>query len=161
MQKKLTNIFRVSPENIFNYKQNHPELVIKDLKEFNIPESIQSIVRQSMLCRGINKWLKVRRDLIAYKKQIKHIIKDYQKSIPLLKKLMSMYYCNIKDVANKNISIGNYYYYRDLERQYLIDKEVLKVYEKRQKTDTNLLEKLYGDFPIYRALPLLMMLYMA
>ena len=70
----------VSPRTIWNFKQNNPELVIEDVKEYlELNEEQCEMLRTIMLARGINKWLKVRRDLIAYKKQIKHEIKEIEK----------------------------------------------------------------------------------
>lgn len=129
MQGKLTDIFKATSDNIWNYKQNHPELVIKDLKTLNISENIQSIVRQSMLCRGINKWLKVRRDLIAYKKQIKHKIKKLQEIVPKQKIEMSKNYCNIWNVLKEENSVEDFYKYLNLQNSYVINKELLKVYQ--------------------------------
>ena len=74
--------YELTPKNIWNFRQNNPELVIKDAKEFLDLDNEQCrVLRQIMLARGINKWLKVRRDIIAYKKIIKHQIKDTQKSL--------------------------------------------------------------------------------
>ena len=129
MQGKLTNIFKASPENIWNYKQNHPELVIKDMEKYHISQDIQLIVRQSMLCRGINKWLKVRRDLIAYKKQIKHKVKNLQKKVSAYKLLMQEYFCTLQNVIDKKISVDQYYYYENMKKEYIICKELLKVYQ--------------------------------
>jgi len=48
---------------INNFRQNHPELVVRDLKQYVEP----SITRQILKYRGINKWLRVRRLLISLK----------------------------------------------------------------------------------------------
>ena len=69
-----------TPENIWNFRQNHPELVVRDLAEkLNLDEYQQQIVRDSLMARGVNKWLKVRRDLIAYKKLLKHEVARIEK----------------------------------------------------------------------------------
>ncbi|MEK6878430.1 MAG: hypothetical protein AABY22_02420, partial [Nanoarchaeota archaeon] len=61
---------------------NHPELVIRDLREYlGLDEEKLEFVRKVMLARGINKWLKVRRDLIAYKKSLRNTIKETQKEL--------------------------------------------------------------------------------
>lgn len=66
----------VSLKTIWNFRQNHPELVVRDLKEhLQLDEEQCDLVRKVLLARGINKWLKVRRDLIAFKKQLKHRLK--------------------------------------------------------------------------------------
>ena len=79
------DIFAITPNNIWSYKQNHPELVINDLQIRGVSGEIIELVRISMLARGINKWLKVRRDLIAYKKIKKHQIKDKFQDIMRIK----------------------------------------------------------------------------
>ncbi len=119
------NILDVTPENIWNYKQNHPELVIKDLKEFGFTNEACDIVRISMLAKGINKWLKVRRDIIAYKKLMRHEIKQLQEAIPLLKEEMSEKWVNF-DKATKQ-QITDYFKARE---KYIIAKESLKIKEK-------------------------------
>ena len=71
-----TDYPEASRRTIWNFRQNHPELVIRDLREYlGLSEEDLDFVRTVLLARGINKWLKVRRDLIAYKKQLRHDIK--------------------------------------------------------------------------------------
>jgi hypothetical protein len=48
---------------IDNYRNNHPELVVRDLREYVDPQ----LVRQVLKFRGVNKWLRVRRLLINLK----------------------------------------------------------------------------------------------
>jgi hypothetical protein len=77
----------LSPKTIWNFRQNHPELVIRDLRDYlGLNEEQLEFVRRVMLARGVNKWLKVRRDLIAYKKIIKHQIKQVEKERAALDK---------------------------------------------------------------------------
>jgi hypothetical protein len=79
----------VSPRTIWNFQQNNPELVIKDAKEYlGLNEEQCELLRTIMLARGVNKWLKVRRDLIAYKKQLKHELKNVGKQANELKQYM-------------------------------------------------------------------------
>lgn len=71
--------FRITRKNIWNFRQNHPELVVRDLREkLGLNEEQCQVVRDSLLARGVNKWLKVRRDLIAYKKLLKHEIAELE-----------------------------------------------------------------------------------
>ena len=66
----------LTPRTIWNFRQNHPELVVRDLRDYlGLDEAACAFVRRVLLARGVNKWLKVRRDLIAYKKQLKHELK--------------------------------------------------------------------------------------
>lgn len=63
-------------KNIWNFRQNMPELIVRDLEKYlrlNIDQ--KEVVRQILLARGVNKWFKVRRDLIAYKKKVRKAIK--------------------------------------------------------------------------------------
>ena len=130
MQGKLTNIFKATPENIWNYRQNHPDLVIKDLDELHIPHSIQFAVRKSMLVRGINKWLKVRRDLIAYKKGIKHQIKELIVKIPKLKEELHNNYVSIQQLEKGEKSLDEFLKYENISKNYLIAKDRLKLLQK-------------------------------
>lgn len=63
----------IDPVNIWECQQNHPELVVKDLKEeFGLTESQCDFVRYTLMKRGINKWLLNRRMFIDLKHQMKH-----------------------------------------------------------------------------------------
>ena len=117
----MNNIFRITPENIWNFKQNHPELVIKDLKELGFSHDIIETVRHSMLARGINKWLKVRRDLISYKKTLHHEIKELNDLVPYLKQEMTK-----KWVDFNNATPHQVHEYHKAREKYLINKELLK-----------------------------------
>lgn len=123
------SIWDAKPSNIWCYRQNHPEYVIDDIrKHFPIPflsAYVQRLVRRSMLCRGINKWLKVRRDLIAYKKQIKHEIVSLESSIPSLKQAMSELYVDFDNASIRQVID----YYRARE-EYRIAKALLKYKQK-------------------------------
>ena len=61
-------------EDINNFRQNHPELVVRDLEEFAPP----NIVRHILKFRGINKWLRVRRLLIQLKSRWREQINELQ-----------------------------------------------------------------------------------
>ena len=124
---KGTNIFTANPRNIWNFRQNHPELVIRDCKEHGLTNDQLRIVRQSMLVRGINKWLKVRRDLIAHKKQIKHEIKALNAIIPNLKDEMTNLFCTRRQVAEGNKSVYDLEMYYRKCIAYHSAKEKLKV----------------------------------
>jgi len=144
--KQQLNIWSAKPENIWNYRQNHPELVIKDIQNSNtlktISETLENegiiqkgflmntiidLVRQSMLCRGINKWLKVRRDLIAYKIGIKHEVKELMNEVIILKKQLTDSFVEID--FTKDISVEDflkYDQYKNNQTNYLKAKELLK-----------------------------------
>lgn len=125
--------WEASPENIWNYRQNHPKLVLRDLenewetiKERGLPHLI-AVARQSMLVRGINKWLKVRRDLIAYKKQIKHRVKEADAEFASLKSTMNERYCTVDDVASGEKTVVDYHAYLGILTAYCAVRERRKV----------------------------------
>jgi len=55
-----------TPENIWNFEQNKPSLIVKDITE-KYPEVDPDFIYEVLLKRGIFKWLAVRRDLIKLK----------------------------------------------------------------------------------------------
>ena len=123
-EKSELHFLDATKDNIWNYRQNHPELVINDMRSLGYGESIIKAVRSSMLARGINKWLKVRRDLIAYKKLIKHQIRQHAQEIPKLKKEMTDKWVDFSNATP--IQIHEYHKARE---RYLISKELLKYKE--------------------------------
>ena len=65
----------LSPETINNFRQNSPELVIEDARRMlGLTAQQGETLRDILLARGINKWLKARRDLIALKCELKGAI---------------------------------------------------------------------------------------
>jgi hypothetical protein len=70
----------VNQQNIWNFRQNNPELIIADARLYlGLNKEQCDLLRTILLARGVNKWLKARRDLIAYKKMVKHQICEVQK----------------------------------------------------------------------------------
>ena len=58
----------VSKENIWNYKQNKPSYIARDLKEFfGVP--IKATLKV-LMSRGVFKWFAVRRELISFKEEL-------------------------------------------------------------------------------------------
>ena len=84
MNKELS-FLNASKSNIWQYEQNNPNLVIADIKSV-YPDIDETVVERSLMARGVNKWLKVRRDLIAHKKKLKNRIKQILLKIPEQKK---------------------------------------------------------------------------
>lgn len=81
MNRTINDYPEVSRRTIWNFRQNSPELVVRDLRDYlGLNEEQCQFVRTVLLARGINKWLKVRRDIIAYKKQIRNEIKDTEQA---------------------------------------------------------------------------------
>ncbi len=106
MKNKLDPITNYpNPKNIWNFRQNHPELIVEDIgrsidnafggdfftKEqfMKIRNTFTNSTRAFLLARGVNKWFAVRRDLIAYKKQKKHEIKAKLNEIVVIKEARS------------------------------------------------------------------------
>lgn len=129
---KTLSIWKATPRNIWGYRQNHPELVINDIKRyFPVPfigNYVCRLVRQSLLCRGVNKWLVNRRSFIAYKKQVKHEVKKLQTLVPDLKVAIQESYVAFSEVcANPTPEMLNKYRNYQLKlSKYLINKELLK-----------------------------------
>ena len=70
----------LSPETINNFRQNSPELVIRDAKEMlGLDDDQCNVLKNILLARGINKWLKARLDIIKLKNDIKDEIVELQK----------------------------------------------------------------------------------
>lgn len=99
----------LAPETINNFRQNSPELVIRDAKRMlGLNDKQCEILRQILLARGINKWLKARRDIIAFKHEIKEEIKElqfrYEKWNPVHKatlKLMNKYRQRLRKICHQ------------------------------------------------------------
>lgn len=133
MSREKNNIFEATSENIWNYQQNNPNLVLADIRNFidniwqfrnnkeTLKDAIVNTVKQSMLCRGINKWLKNRRDIIAYKKVIKNQIKELQKQIPVLKQKSTETFADFKTTTPYQI-----FEHMQERTKYLLAKEKLK-----------------------------------
>lgn len=63
----------LNPKNIWEWKQNKPTLIAKDLTKYGVPKNV---TYQVLLQRGVFKWLAVRRDLIKAKDMWKAEITD-------------------------------------------------------------------------------------
>ena len=70
-------------KDINNFRQNHPELIVEDLRGF----VKESLVREVLKYRGINKWLRVRRLLIQLKSRWKDEIKVLEEEKKVAKQL--------------------------------------------------------------------------
>lgn len=57
---------RCTPKTIWNFAQNKPSLIVRDITE-RYPEIPPDFIYEVLLRRGVFKWLSVRRDLIKYK----------------------------------------------------------------------------------------------
>jgi hypothetical protein len=114
-----------TPENIWAAKQNHPELIVRDLCA-EYPYVDPDTVRQSLMARGVNKWLKVRRDLIAYKKQLRNRIGVLEReTIPALKKKCTELYCREKDIKEGTKTFTDFILYQRAQTE-LIKVKFLK-----------------------------------
>ena len=59
----------VRPDNIWQYAQNKPSLICRDLEDLaDVPQEVTAKV---LMARGVYKWLAVRRDLILLKDEWK------------------------------------------------------------------------------------------
>ena len=72
--------YGLSPDTINNFRQNCPELVIHDARRMLLLSDNQlELLRKILLARGVNKWLKARRDIITLKHETKTLIKKLSK----------------------------------------------------------------------------------
>lgn len=77
----------LSPKTVNNFRQNTPELIIRDAKRMlHLTDAQCETLQQILLARGVNKWFKARRDIIGLKHAIRIIIHmrsaDYNKRNP-------------------------------------------------------------------------------
>jgi hypothetical protein len=85
-----------SPQTIWQARQNNPELVVEDLKEeFNLNGQQCQAVRYSLMIRGVNKWLLVRRRFL----ELKHDVKEMVKAHPENRELQ-LVYARMHEMAN-------------------------------------------------------------
>jgi hypothetical protein len=68
-------LFKLTPKNIWNERQNKPSLIVKDIKNI-YPDIDEYIIYEILLRRGVFKWLAVRRELIILKNEWKETIKS-------------------------------------------------------------------------------------
>lgn len=132
--RETRGIFDADLHNIWNYRQNHPELVVKDCKNHGFTDNQCKIVRQSLLVRGVNKWLKVRRDIIVYKIQIRAEIKYLQQVIPVLKSEMTALYCTTRQIHQGEKSPFDLEAYYRKRIAYQCAKEQLKLLQQVRGT---------------------------
>ena len=70
----------LSPKTINSFRQNSPELIIRDAQRMlDLNEEQCEVLRQILMARGVNKWLKVRRDIIKLQHELKDEITRFQK----------------------------------------------------------------------------------
>ena len=66
----------INERTIWNVRQNHPELVVRDCVEaFGLTEEQAGVLRQILMLRGVNKWLLARRRFIRLKHEVKDMLK--------------------------------------------------------------------------------------
>jgi hypothetical protein len=87
--------YGLSPETINRFRQNSPELVIRDAKQMlGLDDAQCEILRQILLARGVNKWLKARRDIIKLQHELKEQVvalnKNYQRENPAHRTAMKL-----------------------------------------------------------------------
>ena len=101
--------YGLTPETINNFRQNSPELVVRDAQVLlRLDQKQCEILRQILLARGVNKWLKARRDIIKLKNEtrdeIKTFMKVYRKWNPEHKvkmKLLTTYLGKIRKICHQ------------------------------------------------------------
>ena len=99
----------LSPETINCFRQNSPELIIRDARRMlNLDEEQCEVLRKILLARGVNKWFKARRDIIKLQHQLKERIialnNNYQKSNPVHKTsitLLNEFRESLRDICHQ------------------------------------------------------------
>jgi hypothetical protein len=67
----------LSPKYINNFRQNTPELIIRDARRMlGLSEFQCEVLRSILLARGVNKWLRARLELIQLKNELKAEIRE-------------------------------------------------------------------------------------
>ena len=70
-------MIKINEKTIWNSKQNHPELVVRDcVKEFKLNDKQTDNLRFILMNRGVNKWLYARYMFIKLKHKVKQLKKD-------------------------------------------------------------------------------------
>ena len=123
------DIFRANPRNIWNYKQNHPEYIVEDCRNFGFTDANCEIVRQSLLVRGVNKWFQVRRDIIVYKIQIQHEIRRLHAVVKKTKAEATALFCTKNSVVKGEKTLGDYEAYIRKQSELYVVKGQLKVWQ--------------------------------
>lgn len=65
----------MTPQTIWNFKQNKPTLIVRDIRE-KYPQIPEDFIYEILLKRGVFKWLAVRRNLIKLKDEWKNTIRE-------------------------------------------------------------------------------------
>lgn len=67
----------IDPHNIQSYRQNIPELIVRDcIREFNLDDKQAERLRIILLARGVNKWFYVRREFVRLRHQVKEMLES-------------------------------------------------------------------------------------
>ena len=79
LEKDRIDLDNINPYNIQSYRQNIPELIVRDcIREFNLDEEQAERLRIILLARGTSKWFFARREFIRLKHQVKEMLKSNQ-----------------------------------------------------------------------------------
>jgi hypothetical protein len=97
--------YGLSPDTIYSFRQNSPELIIRDAKRMlHLDDDQLEILRRILLARGVNKWFKARRDIIKLRHEIKKRISEllgcYKKWNPVHKMKLALLNCFYERLEN-------------------------------------------------------------
>ena len=73
----------LTPQHIWEIRQNRPSLVARDLEKFGVP---REVTHKVLLARGVYKWFAVRRDLIRLKNEWKDELSRLYRQVERMKK---------------------------------------------------------------------------
>jgi len=82
----------LDPKTIWNEKQDHPELIIRDAQELLGLDKYQlEVLRMILLRRGVNKWFYARWRFVQLKHQVKNMLKREIPGTPRHRLVASVY----------------------------------------------------------------------
>jgi hypothetical protein len=101
--------YGLSPDTIYSFRQNSPELIVRDAKRMlHLDDDQLEILRRILLARGVNKWFKARRDIIKskleIKKRIRAVLGRYKKWNPVHKielALLNDFYGQLESICHQ------------------------------------------------------------
>lgn len=101
--------YGLSPDTIYSFRQNSPELIIRDAKRMlHLDDEQLEVLRRILLARGVNKWFKARRDIIklkhALKMRIREVLSRYKKWNPVHKielALLNYFYARLESICHQ------------------------------------------------------------
>ena len=102
LEKDRIDLDSINYHNIQSYRQNIPELIVRDcIREFDFDEEEIETMRMILLARGVNKTFYVRRRFIKLKQEVKEMLKskEYPYNDRKVHKTVENIYVKMQDIA--------------------------------------------------------------